>query len=100
MVYQTNRKDKNGKRLPNNVAIFVEYNAEGTEGTAVVEFENPKEPGAIGTEFGEVDFYTVDTIFEPDVERDGFDFDYSTMGLDKLRTLFYKKECYSLNQNG
>lgn len=30
----------------------------------------------------------------------GFDeIDYNTLGLDKLRTLYYKKECYSLNQN-
>ncbi len=25
---------------------------------------------------------------------------YNTLGLDKLRTLYYKKECYSKNQNG
>lgn len=30
----------------------------------------------------------------------GFDFDYDTLGLDKLRTLYYKKEMYSKNQNG
>ena len=31
----------------------------------------------------------------------GFDeIDYNTLGLDKLRTLYYKKECYSKNQNG
>lgn len=28
----------------------------------------------------------------------GFDFDYDKLGLDKLRTLFYKKEMYSKNQ--
>ena len=76
MVYQTNRKDKSGNRLPNNVAIFVEYTADGTEGTAIVEFVNPKEKDAIGREFGDVNFYTVDTIFEPDIEREGFEFDY------------------------
>ena len=26
--------------------------------------------------------------------------DYNTLGLDKLKTLYYKKECYSKNQNG
>lgn len=26
--------------------------------------------------------------------------DFNTLGLDKLRTLYYKKECYSKNQNG
>ena len=31
----------------------------------------------------------------------GFDeIDYNTLGIDKLRTLYYKKECYSKNQNG
>ena len=30
----------------------------------------------------------------------GFSIKYSTLGLDKLRTLYYKKECFSLNQNG
>lgn len=30
----------------------------------------------------------------------GFNFDYDELGLDKLRTLYYKKEMYSKNQNG
>ena len=30
----------------------------------------------------------------------GFDFDYDTLGLDKLRTLYYKKDMFSKNQNG
>ena len=30
----------------------------------------------------------------------GFDFNYESLGLDKLRTLYYKKEMYSKNQNG
>ncbi len=31
----------------------------------------------------------------------GFDeVNYNVLGLDKLRTLYYKKECYSKNQNG
>ena len=30
----------------------------------------------------------------------GFDFNCDTLGLDKLRTLYYKKEMYSKNQNG
>lgn len=29
----------------------------------------------------------------------GFDFDYDTLGLDKLRTLYFGKEMYSKNQN-
>lgn len=30
----------------------------------------------------------------------GFDFNYDELGLDKFRTLYYKKEMYSKNQNG
>ena len=30
----------------------------------------------------------------------GFNFNYETLGLDKLRTLYYKKEMFSSNQNG
>ena len=30
----------------------------------------------------------------------GFDFYENTIGIDKLRTLYYKKEMYSKNQNG
>lgn len=30
----------------------------------------------------------------------GFNFKYSDLGIDKLRTLYYKKEMYSENQNG
>lgn len=30
----------------------------------------------------------------------GFDFKYNDLGIDKLRTLYYKKECFSENQNG
>ncbi len=30
----------------------------------------------------------------------GFNFSYDCLGLDKLRTLYYKKEMYSNNQNG
>ena len=77
MIYQTNRVDDKGNPLPNNVAIFVEYSADGTEGFATVEFENPKRKEAIGYEFGEVNFYVVNTAFIPDVERNGFPFDYA-----------------------
>ena len=30
----------------------------------------------------------------------GFNFKYDELGLDKLRTLYYGKECFSYNQNG
>lgn len=30
----------------------------------------------------------------------GFNFSYNELGLDKLRTLYYKKKCTSKNQNG
>lgn len=35
-----------------------------------------------------------------DLNSFGFDFKYTDLGLDKLRTLYYGKEMFSLNQNG
>lgn len=35
-----------------------------------------------------------------DLNSYGFNFNYDVLGLDKLRTLYYKKEMYSKNQNG
>ena len=77
VIYQTNRQDKQGNPLPNSVAVFVEYNVDGREGMAAVEFENPRNTDAIGEEFGETNYHTVITVFEPDVERNGMPFDYA-----------------------
>lgn len=76
VIYQTNRHDKNGRSLPNSVAVFVEFTSDGREGLAAVEFENPRNTDSIGTEYGEVNYHTVVTVFEPDVERHGMPFDY------------------------
>ncbi len=76
-IYQTNRTDKNGQPLSNNVAVFVEYNSNGNEGVAVIEFESSIDPEAIGTDFGDTNYHTVVTVFEPDVLRDGMEFDYA-----------------------
>ena len=35
-----------------------------------------------------------------DLNSYGFHFHYDTLGLDKLRTLYYGREMYSKNQNG
>ena len=77
VIYQTNRHDKQGNPLPNSVAVFVEYNVDGREGMAAVEFENPRNTDAIGEEFGETNYHTVITVFEPDIERNGMPFDYA-----------------------
>jgi hypothetical protein len=82
VVYQTNRKDKNGNALPNSVAVFVEFKMNTSEGMAAVEFENPRKTDAIGYEYGETNYHTVVTVFEPDVERDGMPFDYVEELLD------------------
>jgi len=76
-IYQTNRHDKHGNPLPNNVAFFVEYNNNGTESVAVIEFDSSIDPEFIGTEYGDTSYHTVVTVFEPDVERDGVEFDYA-----------------------
>ena len=77
VIYQTKRQDKQGNPLPNSVAVFVEYNVDGREGMAAVEFENPRNTDAIGKEFGETNYHTVITVFEPDIERNGMPFDYA-----------------------
>ena len=76
-IYQTNRHDKHGNPLPNNVAFFVEYNNNGKEGVAVIEFDSSIDSEFVGTEYGDTNYHTVVTVFEPDVERDGVEFDYA-----------------------
>ena len=77
IILQTNRYSTNGKQLPNNVAVFVDYNNNGKEGMAVIEFESSIDSEFIGTEFGDTNYHTVVTVFEPDVERQGEPFDYA-----------------------
>lgn len=77
VIYQTNRQDKNGNPLPNNVAVFVEYNSDGTEGVAVIEFESSFDSEAVGTEYGDTSYHTVVTVFTPDTVRDDMPFDYA-----------------------
>ena len=76
IIYQTNRVDKNGKPLPNNVAVFVEYDNNGKESVAIIEFDSSVNPEYIGKGFGEEKYHTVVTIFEPDVVRNGIPYDY------------------------
>ncbi len=77
IILQTNRKGKDGKSLPDNVAVFVECSNKDNEGVAVVEFDSYIDSEFIGTEFGDTNYHTVVTIFEPDVEREGEPFDYA-----------------------
>ena len=77
MIYQTNRQDKSGNPIPNNVAVFVQYNNGGNEGLAVIEFDSSFDSESVGTEFGDTNYHTVVTVFEPDVERNGVEFDYA-----------------------
>ena len=47
--------------------------------------------------------YDIDTqrrMLIDELNTYGFNFNYDTLGIDKLRTLYYKKEMYSKNQNG
>ena len=78
IVYQTNRQDKNGNALPNNVAVFVEYNDNGNEGVAVIEFDGlTSDSEFVGSEAGDTNYHTVVTVFEPDTQRNGMPFDYA-----------------------
>lgn len=76
LIYQTNRVDLGGNPIPNNVAIFVQYSKNGVNGFATVEFENPERTEVIGTEFGETDFYTVNTAFFPNTTKNGKPYNY------------------------
>ena len=77
IVYQTNRHDVAGNLLPNNVVVIVEYSSNETEGVAVIEFDSSFKQEVIGREFGDVNYHTVVTVFEPDVMRDDMEFDYA-----------------------
>ena len=77
VVYQTNREDSRGNPLPNNIAVFVEYNDNGNESIAVIEFDSSFDSESVGMEFGETNYHTVVTVFEPDMERNGMEFDYA-----------------------
>ena len=77
IIYQTNRHDKNGKTLPNNVAVLVEHDTTDHEGVAVIEFDSPLNPESIGEEYGDTNYHAVVTIFKPDTERNGMPFDYA-----------------------
>ncbi len=76
VILQTNRYNQYGEELPDNVAVFVEYNDGGKEGVAIVEFDSSIDPEFIGKEFGDTNYHTVVTIFEPDTQRGGMPFDY------------------------
>lgn len=76
IIYETNRYDDDGKKLPNAAAVFVNYEQDGVEALAVVEFENPRKTDAIGLEYGDTEFHTVVTVFVPDVMRDGMPYDH------------------------
>ena len=91
IILQTNRENRDGEELPDNVAVIVEYGE--NEGVAVVEFDSSINPEYIG-ESGDKNYHTVVTIFEPDLGRDGEPFDYVGKLLDNPnnRELTIKKE--------
>ena len=76
IIYETNRYDSNGKKLPNAAAVFVNFEIDGREGLAVVEFENPRDTDAVGLEYGDTNYHTVVTVFEPDTERNDMPYDH------------------------
>lgn len=51
-------------------------------------------------DYYDYDFDTQRKKLIDDLNSYGFHFHYDTLGLDKLRTLYYGREMYSKNQNG
>lgn len=77
IIYQTNRYDKNGKELPNNVVILVDhYDTNVSDDVAVIEFDSSIDSEFIGEEYGDTEYHSVITVFKPDTERNGVPFDY------------------------
>ena len=52
------------------------------------------------SKYYEFDLETQRKMLIDELNSYGFDFSYDTLGLDKLRTLYYGKDMYSKNQNG
>lgn len=77
IIYQTERKGKDGKSLPDNVAVFVNYIFDEAEGLAVLEFDSLIDPEFIDKNIGDTAYHTVVTVFKPDTFRDGIPFDYA-----------------------
>ena len=77
IIYQTNRIGKDGKPLPNNIAVFVEYITDGEERVAIIEFDSYIDPDNINDKRGETRFHTVVTVLKPDTERNGVSYDYA-----------------------
>ncbi len=77
IIYQTNRSDKYGNSLPNNIAVFVEYKNGETESLAIVEFNSSIDEEYINDDYGETAYHTVVTVFNPDTERNGIPYDYA-----------------------
>ena len=77
IIYQTNRADKEGKSLPNNIVVFVEYENGETESVAIVEFNSSIDQDYINDDYGETEYHTVVTVFNPDTERNGILYDYA-----------------------
>lgn len=51
-------------------------------------------------DYYEFDLETQRKMLIDDLNSYGFHIDYDSLGLDKLRTLYYGKEMFSKNQNG
>ena len=77
IIYQTNRIDKDGNSLPNNIAVFVEYKNGENESVAIVEFNSSIDMEYINDDYGETAYHTVVTVFNPDTERNGISYDYA-----------------------
>ena len=89
IVYETNRRDDKGNKLPNAAAVFVNYKIGDLDGLAVVEFENPRNTDAVGLEYGDINYHTVVTVFVPDDVR-------NDMPYDHLEDLLSDKNNYEL----
>ena len=92
IIYQSNRVNDKGENLPDNVVFVVEYELDGTESVAIVEFNSSIEEKNIDNSDEESNFHTVVTVFTPDTERNGYEFDYVERLLENPDNYSIKEE--------
>ncbi len=72
--------------------------------TTRVQLQETKDIGLLvfldNKEYYDLDLETKRKKLIDELNSYGFDFKYSDMGIDKLRTLYYREERFSKNQNG
>lgn len=90
------------KKVFDTIKSDHQYTKEGLN--SKIQLQEIKDIGVL-VYYDNKDYYEFDLdkqrkLLIDDLNKCGFNFEYDVLGLDKLRTLYYKKRMYSKNQNG